>query len=69
MKRDTPGSDFYAKVASDMARMLAGHARAATDSDVAADLWRMAKAYQATAAKFGDGCMPDIGSPPIRPSA
>jgi hypothetical protein len=69
MKDHTPGSDFFAKVAGDMARMLAEHARTAVDRKVAAGLWRMAEAYQATAAKFGDGKTLDIGSPPIGPAA
>jgi hypothetical protein len=69
MKDDTPGSDFLARVASDMARILAEHARTTVDRNVAAGLRRMAEEYRATAAKFGDGKTLDIGSPPVGPVA
>ena len=43
----------------ELARMCARNARITTNRDVADELWRMAKEYQAKAAEMGD--YPEIG--------
>jgi hypothetical protein len=43
----------------ELARMCARNARIMTSRDVADELWRMAKEYQAQAAEMGD--FPEIG--------
>jgi hypothetical protein len=54
------------KVASDLAKLLAFHARGAPTKEEALFLWRMAQECQAEAARLNDGKAPDIGDPPIR---
>jgi hypothetical protein len=50
---------------AELARICARNARKAIRSEVvAAELWRMAKEYQARAAQLDSGQMPDIGPPP-----
>jgi hypothetical protein len=45
--------------------MISAHnARISTNKRVARKLWKMAREYQAEAAKFDNGRMPDIGDPP-----
>ena len=46
----------------ELARMCARNARITTSRDVADELWRMAKEYQAQAAEMGD--FPEIGANP-----
>jgi hypothetical protein len=46
----------------ELARMCARNARITTSRDVADELWRMAKEYQAQAAEMGD--FPEIGDEP-----
>ena len=46
----------------ELARMCACNARITTSRDVANELWRMAKEYQAQAAELGD--FPEIGDEP-----
>jgi histidinol-phosphate/aromatic aminotransferase/cobyric acid decarboxylase-like protein len=53
----------YSK-AFELAVMSARCARCASTKQVAQELWKMAKEYQAEAAKLGDGRIPDLGSPP-----
>jgi hypothetical protein len=53
-----------AKVAADIAAVLARGAREATTKEVAAELWSMAKQFQAEAAKLDGGKLADIGEPP-----
>jgi hypothetical protein len=53
-----------AKVASDLAKLLAFHARRASSKEETLKFWRMAQECQAEAAKFDSGMMPDIGDPP-----
>jgi len=49
---------------SALAKTFARQAHAATSEPVAAELWLIAKEYQAMAAKLADGRLPDIGDPP-----
>jgi hypothetical protein len=46
----------------ELARMCARNAQITTSRDVADELWRMAKEYQAQAAEMGD--FPEIGNEP-----
>jgi hypothetical protein len=46
----------------DLARLCVRNARITTNREVADELWRMAKEYQAKAATLGD--VPDIGDEP-----
>ena len=46
----------------ELARLCVRNARITMNSEVADELWRMAKEYQAQAAKLGD--FPDIGDEP-----
>jgi hypothetical protein len=48
--------------ALELALMSARNARSASTKKVAGELWKMAKEYQAEAAKLGR--MPDLGNPP-----
>ncbi len=50
--------------AAELARICALNARAANSEQVATELWRMAKEYQAEAAKLDSGNVADIGEPP-----
>ena len=52
------------KQAAELAISCAYNARSSTSRDVAAELWRMAKEYQAEAAKLDDTQGVDIGEPP-----
>jgi hypothetical protein len=52
------------KVAADLAKLLALHARGAPSKEEAAMLWQMAQRCQAEVAKSDSGMMPDIGDPP-----
>ena len=52
------------KVASDMAKLLASHARTAPTKKEALMLWQMAERCQAEAAKLDGGTVSDIGEPP-----
>jgi hypothetical protein len=51
--------------ATELARICAMNARAANSEQVATELWRMAREYQAEAAKLDRGNVPDIGKPPL----
>jgi hypothetical protein len=51
--------------ALELAIMSARNARLAANKRVAHELWKMAREYQAEAAKLGDGRVPDIGDPPL----
>jgi len=55
--------DTYDEVVQ-FARDCMHHARSATTKQVAAELERIAREYQATAAKLAGGKMPDIGADP-----
>jgi hypothetical protein len=46
----------------DLARLCSRNSRIATSREVATELWRMAKEYQAQAAKLG--ASPEIGDEP-----
>jgi hypothetical protein len=50
--------------AFELATMCARNARLAANKRVARELWKMAQEYQAEAAKFENGRMPDLGLPP-----
>jgi hypothetical protein len=52
------------KQAAELAIMCAYNARSSMSRPVAAELWRMAKEYQAKAAKFNCKRRVDIGEPP-----
>ena len=45
----------------ELARQCALQSRIATNKEVAIELWKMAKEYQAEAAKLNGGKLPDIG--------
>jgi hypothetical protein len=49
--------------AAELARICATNARAANSEPVATELWRMAREYQAEAAKLDIGNVLDIGEP------
>jgi hypothetical protein len=52
----------------ELARLCARNSRIATSRDVADELWRMAREYQAQAANLGSA--PELGDePPVRNSA
>lgn len=53
--------------AAELARICAMNARAANSEQVATELWRMAREYQAEAAKLASGNLPEIGEPPRAP--
>lgn len=44
--------------------ICARNAHLATTKEVAAELWNMAKEYQAKAAKLDGGKLPELGKPP-----
>jgi hypothetical protein len=50
--------------AFELAMMCARHSRLASTKQVAHELWKMAREYQAEAAKLDNGKMPDLGNPP-----
>jgi hypothetical protein len=50
--------------AFELATMCARHSRLASTKQVARVLWKMAREYQAEAAKLDNGKMPDLGDPP-----
>lgn len=50
--------------AAELAIICARQAHLTIDRRVAEELWRMAKEYQAEAAKLDSGKLPDIGEPP-----
>jgi hypothetical protein len=47
-----------------LAMISAHNARICSDKRAARKLWKIAQEYQAEAAKFDNGRMPDIGDPP-----
>ena len=47
----------------DLARLCSRNSRVTMSREVATELWRMAKEYQAQAAKLG--AFPEIGEPPL----
>ena len=49
---------------AELAKVCANQARLTTSTEVARALWRMAKQYQARAAKLDNGTLPEIGEPP-----
>ncbi len=49
----------------ELARLCAHNARIATSREVADELWRMAKEYQAQAAKLDGSTVPEIGDDPV----
>ncbi len=49
---------------AELARICARNARLATSKAVASELWRMAKEYQAKAAKLSGGGQLELGDPP-----
>lgn len=51
--------------AVELANICARQARLTINRRVAEELWRMAKEYQADAAKLDEGKHPDIGEPPL----
>ena len=52
------------KQAAELALMCAYNARSSTDREVTAELWRMAKEYQAEAAKLDGTEHVNLGEPP-----
>ena len=46
-----------------LARLCAFHAQAASNREVAKELWKMAREYQEKAAKLNSGKVPDIEKP------
>lgn len=55
----------YSEMAQ-LAQMCATNARLASNEEVAAVLWKMAREYQAKAVKLNGGKLSDIGRPPPR---
>ena len=47
-----------------LALMSARNARFTSNKQTARELWKIAQEYQAEAAKFDNGRMPDLGDPP-----
>jgi len=50
--------------ALELAAICARNARISTDKDVARELWKMAKEYQAEVANLDNGKLPELGNPP-----
>jgi hypothetical protein len=48
----------------ELAKLCANQSHVSFSKETAAELWRMAKEYQADAAKLDGGNLPDIGKPP-----
>ena len=50
--------------ALELATICARNARISSDKDVARELWKMAREYQAEVAKLDNGRLPELGNPP-----